>query len=539
MEDFQRTAPQEHEVIDLCDSGDELPVTQGHKKLSTFQPAKVPSAVIKSNLAGPSPTITDSLLSITKPYANSTTLPKKPLSPILSSQPLFRYPSSSLSPSPSPAPLPGRSPKNRRPNPQTTLIRSRSPVASTPNKRRKTAPIIDIDDESDLDELPMLSHKPPAANSIAGVTSTLSAATKALLAEFAEYSEDSDETENDINAKRRTSRTAPKKKAPVSKGGRAALAQTGKRNVISIESDSQDEEEESQDSSTERPTNKAKRLSEAEKARRAAEKEETRLLKQREREAKAAEKEEAKQQKKREKEAKEAEKRIEQELLSVNKLRTSKKDSAPEMIVDISQHLKDAAIGDQLMRFLAGLGCEVNGTWYPVVGEGTWRVVKWRRKVKAEYNEEKAMFLPLSEMQVRDENHVLVYLTAKEFLDIATGPARRDGSGLTEHVLRLQRFSPLQAKDVKLLYLIEGLDILVRKNKSNRNKQYQNRVRAQLGSGEGRVADADIIDEDEIEDALLRLQIVHGCLIHHTQNAVETAEWIYKFTGDISMIPYK
>lgn len=75
-----------------------------------------------------------------------------------------------------------------------------------------------------------------------------------------------------------------------------------------------------------------------------------------------------------------------------DKLRMSRKDSVQEMVVDMSQHLKDSATGQSLARFLAGLGREVNTTWYPALpaGEGErerereWRVVKWRRKVTAE-----------------------------------------------------------------------------------------------------------------------------------------------------------
>lgn len=422
--------------------------------------------------------------------------------------PLFRIYPSSTSPSPPPLPL-QKSPVNKRPHTPTAPPGAESSVAaaSLSNKKQKTKRIYSLDGESDPEPVIPL-RKPAVARS-----SKLSASTMALLKEF---TEDSDV---DIDLW----------EIMCGRGGK--LRTRGK--IFELEDDDDD------NSSTERPK-KNNRLSKSEKARRAAEKEGTRLLKQQGREAKAAEKEETKAQKKREREIKEAEKKREQELASANKLKTSKKDSAPEMIVDISIDLAASVLGDQLRRLIIALGCEVNHEWQPMVaGGGICRVVKWRRKVKAEYNEERGMFLPLAVEQIRDEQHVLVYLTAEEFLEVAMDTTSRDG--LAQHVLRIKRLHPGREEDVKLIYLIEGLDALARKNKNNRNRLYQSRVRAQLRTGEATnpVTYPDIIDDDQIEDARLRLQVIHGCLIHETNAAVESMEWISKFTGDISTIPYK
>lgn len=47
------------------------------------------------------------------------------------------------------------------------------------------------------------------------------------------------------------------------------------------------------------------------------------------------------------------------------------------------------------------------------------------------------------------------------------------------------------------------------------------------------------VDEDLIEDALLQLQVLNNCLIHHTATSHDSAEWIANFTQHISLIPYK
>jgi len=295
-----------------------------------------------------------------------------------------------------------------------------------------------------------------------------------------------------------------------------------------------------------KPTKASTRMTDEEKARRAVEKEEAREAKRREKEAKDAEKEFQKAARKREKEAKDQEKKREQDLLSANKLRSSKKDSIPEIIVDISMSLADTSVGEQLQRFLLELGCRVNPTWAPPVS-GNLKLVKWRRRVKADFDEDLGLFVPLENEQIRDENHILIYLTAEEFTNIAL-PVTADR--LPAHVQRVKSAFPTPAmakKPTRLIYLIEGLQALVRKHKNLQNRAYQNRVLSHLPSAPNtpgapstlNIDDGTSINENDVEDALLDLQITHNCLIHHTSSSVETAEWVTIFTGDISTIPYK
>jgi len=295
-----------------------------------------------------------------------------------------------------------------------------------------------------------------------------------------------------------------------------------------------------------KPTKRSTRMTDEEKTRRAVEKEEAREAKRREKEAKDAEKESQKAARKKEKEAKEQEKKREQDLLSANKLHSSKKDSIPEIIVDISMSLADTPIGEQLQRFLLELGCRVNPTWAPSPSDNL-KLVKWRRRVKADFDEDLGMFVPLENEQIRDENYILVYLTAEAFTNIAL-PAT--AGRLSAHVQKIKSAFPTPAmakKPTRLIYLIEGLQALIRKHKNLQNRAFQNRVLSHLPSAPNALGastalntdDGTTINEDDVEDALLDLQITHNCLIHHTFSPVETAEWITIFTGDISTIPYK
>jgi crossover junction endonuclease EME1 len=97
--------------------------------------------------------------------------------------------------------------------------------------------------------------------------------------------------------------------------------------------------------------------------------------------------------------------------------------------------------------------------------------------------------------------------------------------------------------------MIEGLDSLMRKNKNSKNKSYQAAILSQMDhnadpsasqSATGRKTKGPPpvhVDEDMVDDALLRLQITHGCLVQQSAVPIETAEWISVFTQQISLIP--
>jgi len=268
-------------------------------------------------------------------------------------------------------------------------------------------------------------------------------------------------------------------------------------------------------------------LSEEEKARRTAEK---------------AKKENAAQAKREAKEAAAAEKRREQELASFNKLRTSKKDSAHEMIVDISTALARDDVGTRLVGFLNDLGSEPRPTWQLTRIERDWKVVKWRRKVKAEYSTAHSMFVPLPQEEIRDEKHVLVHLTAKEFVELAYPEDEDALLNLDTHVGIMKKLVP--GTDAKVIYMIDGLAAYARKSKLAKNNIFRKQVLSAMGGAPAtappRAAPpARIIDEEMLEDALLKLQVKHSCLIQQTAGSIESAEWVSILTGDISTIPYK
>lgn len=277
------------------------------------------------------------------------------------------------------------------------------------------------------------------------------------------------------------------------------------------------------------------RLTEAEKDARAQEKE---RIKEAGKVQKLKEKEEEQEKKRMLKEEKAREKQRTADLAEVNKAKTDKKISTPEMIVDLPSSIEGKSVDTQTREFLNSLQVQVTSYYSPLPN-----IIKWRRKVTATFNDELGHWEPTPET-IRKEKHVICLVSAKDFVDLAsTDSTEADDLHLEAHVLKVKS----TFEDCVPIYLIEGLTTWMRKNKNVRNRAYQTAVISQLDGATDtsqttsklKKPAAEYIDEDMIEDALLRLQVMHGCLIHHTGATVETAEWVANFTQHISTIPYR
>ncbi|PLB44307.1 hypothetical protein P170DRAFT_416841 [Aspergillus steynii IBT 23096] len=264
-----------------------------------------------------------------------------------------------------------------------------------------------------------------------------------------------------------------------------------------------------------------------------------------------------KERKQRLKEEKARDKQLAADIAQVNKLKVDKKESTPEMIVDLASSLEGTSVGNQTVEFMSKLGVEV--TFFTSVMAN---VVRWRRKVKAKYNDLAGHWEPCA-FHIRQEDQVLVLLTAQEFVDMviaSPSPPTESTSASTEpaeatvtleqHVQQLKAAYP----GCKPIYLIEGLTSWMRKNQNSRNRAYVAEVRRQMEqetaasqqpSSRGRKKTANKpettppVDDDTVEDALLQLQVTHSCLIHHAAAPAESAEWIKNFTEHVSTVPYR
>ncbi|PKS05605.1 hypothetical protein jhhlp_008123 [Lomentospora prolificans] len=291
----------------------------------------------------------------------------------------------------------------------------------------------------------------------------------------------------------------------------------------------------SRNTATSKPTTRSTSTSTTNTKRTAEERARDKERRDAEREKKKQEREQAKAQKARDKARAAA-------FAEVNKAKTDKKISAKEMIVDIPSSLGES-LTLQTQTLLKELEIE-DSLWESPVNQ----VIRWRRKVRARYDEEKGHYEPIPQ-RIEKEVFALVVMESDEFVGLCLKEEQRD---LDWHVAAMKRHFP----DHTLLYLIQGLDPWMRKNRNLRNRQFAAAVRSaaaasSISAGGGSAqpsapsrrrrpaARTEYVDEDLVESGLLALQVLHGALIHHTNVAVETAQWIVTFTQHISTVPYR
>ncbi|PYH90609.1 hypothetical protein BO71DRAFT_486955 [Aspergillus ellipticus CBS 707.79] len=257
-----------------------------------------------------------------------------------------------------------------------------------------------------------------------------------------------------------------------------------------------------------------------------------------------------KERKQKAKEDKAREKQLAADIAEVNKLKVDKKESTQEMLVDLASEFEDTSVGTQASEFMRLLKVDLAYFPSPIPN-----VVKWRRKVRATFNDSLGHWEPCAPHIRDEEEHIMCLVQAQEFVNmvIAT-PETPTTLTLNHHVQRLKAAYPNRTP----IYLIEGLTAWMRKSNNSRNRAYQAEVRRQIEDSQPSTTTTTTTtrpsrkkkqqpqpettpptDDDTIEDALLDLQVTHACLIHHTGAAIESAEWIKNFTEHISTVPYR
>ena len=278
------------------------------------------------------------------------------------------------------------------------------------------------------------------------------------------------------------------------------------------------------------------RMSEEERQVREKEKERAKEARTRDKELakerRAKGREEDRERKRIEREDKAEEKRKASRVAEVNKSKLDKKDSTPEMIIDLPASLSGSDVDLQVREYCKNLNVDTALYQSPVP-----HVIKWRRKTKAKWNPDLEHWEPLPQMVIRDEQHVLCLLQASDFVSLALAPPAEED--LQMHLAKLKT----AYENCTPIYMIEGLHTLIKRSKNAENRAFQARVLGQdpQGTKGKRKRDDPIpfVDETAVEAALLRLQVTGGCLIHHTGAPKDTAEWIASFTQHISTIPYR
>ncbi|KAK0741024.1 hypothetical protein B0T18DRAFT_432228 [Schizothecium vesticola] len=226
-----------------------------------------------------------------------------------------------------------------------------------------------------------------------------------------------------------------------------------------------------------------------------------------------------------------AEKEKEKALAEVNKIRTDKKISTPEMIVDLPESL-DRVVRLQTEELLKELKVDCT-EWMPPLPNA----IRWRRKVASRYNDSLGHWEPRP-LTIETEKTAMVIMSAQQFVDLATGTGP---ASLDAHATSVARAFPGHNR----LYLIEGLELWFRQNAKHRNRAFAEQVRAGLSAGaplarsRRPTTTPTVLDESIIRAALLTLQVDHDILVHHTDLPLATSQWIVRFTEFLGAAPYR
>ncbi|KAK5955628.1 hypothetical protein OHC33_003269 [Knufia fluminis] len=292
----------------------------------------------------------------------------------------------------------------------------------------------------------------------------------------------------------------------------------------------------------------------------------------------AAEKEAEQEEKRLAKERQAAEKQLAADKAEVNKRKTDRKKSAEEMLVCMPTVFKGKAIGNQVEGYMKEINVqvsfyddEVDMTRNDGEVKSLGKVIKWKRKVTATYDEGTEEWVPLGRTKIQPEKHILVYLTGEEFCTIAAAGPHGDISGTTspptEETMKenLSTYIVLlnsQHPACTIILLIEGLSSFTKRIANTKNREFQASVRAQNINPEDATStssapassiqapkkrkqtkpqiDLTFFTNDITEILQLHLQLSHqGLQIHHTTSLATSAKQIDSFTQHLSTRPYR
>lgn len=176
---------------------------------------------------------------------------------------------------------------------------------------------------------------------------------------------------------------------------------------------------------------------------------------------KAKDKDEEKERRRLQREEKAREKQRAADLSEVNKTKKDKKKTAKEMIVDLPLSIGGQRVDDQIREFLRNLEIETNTYQSPISN-----VIRWRRKVESCFDEGKGYRVAIPK-EIRGDKHALCLMQAKDFIELVIADPASET--LAEHI---HSFTT-KFDGYTLIYLIEGFNAWMRKNKNLREESFE------------------------------------------------------------------
>lgn len=218
-----------------------------------------------------------------------------------------------------------------------------------------------------------------------------------------------------------------------------------------------------------------------------------------------------------------------------------KKEASKDMMVDIDVGVLNRVGFGALIENLRQQDCQVSMQSHPVAD-----TILWRRRTRALWSTEEDRWVPLDAEQIIPENFVVSVFTGDEF-------AHKLGSdSITTHLAQLRSGFPKRG----ITFLITGLNDYRRRKKTTVSASFQDQVRQQaygaapagpprqprgatIVIGGQVVSVNDLPSAAELEQELLRLQVVEKIKIIECTDAEEAIDFIIGLTTEIAMIPHK
>lgn len=259
-------------------------------------------------------------------------------------------------------------------------------------------------------------------------------------------------------------------------------------------------------------------------------------------------------------------------FLEVNRLRTAKSETMCELIIDLDRSLFSQ--GQPLATCQASMTArfeEEGASVHLCDGVVAPPLVRFRRKVKAEWNVERRHWVPLEKEEVRREAMVIVYMDAKEVVQLVSegGEAGLE-TWYGDLMRRLEVINGSDAGAPQVFLICQGLVKFYSRIRANENRAYTARIRQQLAENQSGAAaqeataasasesapkanrrkaasststdvaaSTDLPTQATVERSLLQLKLMHRCYVIHAASLVDGVEWLHQLTSDLSLKPYK
>lgn len=225
---------------------------------------------------------------------------------------------------------------------------------------------------------------------------------------------------------------------------------------------------------------------------------------------------------------------------AANKHKHDKDYTVKELILELSEGLRTSKTGEQIIGELESMGVTCNQLTQSQDNE--FETIKIRRRVTREYDEKQGMFIPV-DLWIREEDQAIILISGEGFIKALE-------IGLLRHMEKIAG----QFSGKRIIYIVEGLQKVLRKHANAVNRQMAQRARHILSNADSQDKDrsesssssapvpAPTASAGEIREkaelALIELQ-VEGYRIMQCEKEDDVVSTTISLIRELSTAPYK